>query len=349
VLAFTYSVGAGENSLDLDYASAASLSLNGATVKDSGGANPDADLTLPAPGAALSLGANKNIVIDTVAPTNSATAIGFSNDTGSSSTDLLTKTAAQTISGALSQALAAGESVKVSLDNGATWYAATSATGSTTYSLSGQTLAGSGTVVVKVSDAAGNDGSTFSRAYVLDTAAPAVTVSGIAISADTGSSSSDFVTNQAGQTISATLSAAAAGTDVVFGSLGYDRHVERRHAGERRQHDQVQGRRRGRERRRRRQPGLYPGYIGARGRRGRRIAVQRHRHVGQRLHHRHRRANHQRHAVGQPGGRRNGVRLARQRQHLDRGEHQRHQLVVKWPDPVRQRHPQGQGQRPGRQ
>ncbi|UOF02448.1 Calx-beta domain-containing protein [Bdellovibrio reynosensis] len=65
-LIFNYTVQAGDNSSDLDYESANSLSLNGSTIKDSFG--NDMILTLPAPGATGSLGANKNIVIDTQAP-----------------------------------------------------------------------------------------------------------------------------------------------------------------------------------------------------------------------------------------------------------------------------------------
>ncbi len=66
-LTFSYTVGATDNSADLDYTSASSLMLNGGTINN--GANNPADLTLPAPGTTGSLGANKNIVIDTIAPT----------------------------------------------------------------------------------------------------------------------------------------------------------------------------------------------------------------------------------------------------------------------------------------
>jgi hypothetical protein len=66
-LTFTYLVGAGQNSPDLDYTSTSALTLNGGTINDIF-SNP-ATLTLPAPGAAGSLGANKNIVIDGTAPT----------------------------------------------------------------------------------------------------------------------------------------------------------------------------------------------------------------------------------------------------------------------------------------
>jgi hypothetical protein len=67
-LTFTYTVGAGQNAADLDYSTTSALALNGGTIKDSGGSHPDAALTLVAPGASGSLGANKNIVIDTTPP-----------------------------------------------------------------------------------------------------------------------------------------------------------------------------------------------------------------------------------------------------------------------------------------
>jgi len=66
-LTFSYTVQAGHSSLDLDYVSASALVLNGGTIRDA--ALNDADLTLPSPGAAGSLGANKNIVVDTTNPT----------------------------------------------------------------------------------------------------------------------------------------------------------------------------------------------------------------------------------------------------------------------------------------
>lgn len=66
-LTFTYSVAPGNASPDLDYVTSGQFALNGGTIKDAAGNN--AVLTLPAPGAPNSLGANKNIVIDTAGPT----------------------------------------------------------------------------------------------------------------------------------------------------------------------------------------------------------------------------------------------------------------------------------------
>ena len=66
-LTFTYTVAAGHTSADLDYVATTSLAPNGGTIGD--GTGNAATLTLPAPGAAGSLGANKALVIDTTAPT----------------------------------------------------------------------------------------------------------------------------------------------------------------------------------------------------------------------------------------------------------------------------------------
>jgi hypothetical protein len=64
-LTFAYTVQPGDTSADLDYTSTTALSANGGTIQNAG---TDADLTLPAPGAAGSLGANAADVIDTAAP-----------------------------------------------------------------------------------------------------------------------------------------------------------------------------------------------------------------------------------------------------------------------------------------
>jgi hypothetical protein len=59
-LTFTYTVGSGDSSAHLDYASTTALTPSGGTIS--------ATLTLPAPGAAGSLGANASILIGIVAP-----------------------------------------------------------------------------------------------------------------------------------------------------------------------------------------------------------------------------------------------------------------------------------------
>jgi hypothetical protein len=122
-------------------------------------------------------GPSPSVSIDTVAPTTTGATFSFSSDTGVSNTDLITRTAAQTVSGTLNAALVSGETVQVSLDNGATWSNAGSSVGSANWSLAGVTLTGSNTVQVRVNDAAGNHGATVGTAYVLDTTAPTVLAS----------------------------------------------------------------------------------------------------------------------------------------------------------------------------
>ncbi|MDA8082236.1 MAG: GEVED domain-containing protein, partial [Nitrospiraceae bacterium] len=136
-------------------------------------------------------------VLDTTGPATTIATAAFSADTGMSSTDFITRTAAQTISGTLSANLAAGETVYVSLDNGATWSTAAASVGSNTWSLAGQTLAGSNTLKAKVTDTAGNDGTVFSQAYVLDTVAPTISISAPA-SASTVSGPVDYTITYTG-------------------------------------------------------------------------------------------------------------------------------------------------------
>jgi len=67
-LTFNYVVQSGDSTNDLDYVTTTSLTLNGGTIKDTATNTNNAALTLPVPGALNSLGANKNIVIDTASP-----------------------------------------------------------------------------------------------------------------------------------------------------------------------------------------------------------------------------------------------------------------------------------------
>lgn len=218
-LTFTHVVQSGQNSADLDYSTSNALVLNSGTITDAGGTHQNAVLTLATPGAAQSLGANKAIVVDTTAPAITFSNLAFSADTGTSSSDFITSTAAQTITATLSGVPAGSDIVYGSLDNGATWTDITNKVSGTTLSWNGVTLAGSNTLKLKVSDSVGNDGTVASQAYVLDTTAPSITFSNLALSADTGVSNSDFITRTAAQTITATLSSAPAGTDIVYGSL----------------------------------------------------------------------------------------------------------------------------------
>ncbi|MDW3194093.1 MAG: Calx-beta domain-containing protein [Cytophagales bacterium] len=76
-LTFNYTVQAGDISADLDYTSTTALALNSGTIND--GSGNAATLTLATPGAANSLGANKDFVIDTSVPTISSVSLAGDN------------------------------------------------------------------------------------------------------------------------------------------------------------------------------------------------------------------------------------------------------------------------------
>ncbi|MEA2943780.1 MAG: large repetitive protein, partial [Bradyrhizobium sp.] len=104
-------------------------------------------------------------------PTTTVSTLAFSADTGVSNSDFITSTAAQTISGTLSANLVSGERVEVSLDNGATWTTAVAAVGANTFSLAGQTLAGSNVLEARLANST-SSGTATTQPYVLDTTAP---------------------------------------------------------------------------------------------------------------------------------------------------------------------------------
>ncbi|MDW7676657.1 MAG: Ig-like domain-containing protein, partial [Bacillota bacterium] len=77
-LTFNYTVQSGDVSADLNYVATNSLVLNGGSIRDAAG--NDAILTLPAPGAAGSLSANKNIVVDSFVLTVTVNRADTQND-----------------------------------------------------------------------------------------------------------------------------------------------------------------------------------------------------------------------------------------------------------------------------
>lgn len=121
--------------------------------------------------------AGQSYTLDHTAPTVTIGTIALSADTGTSSSDLITKTASQTITTTLSGAPAGTDIVWGSVDDGVNWIDITSKVTGTALSWDGATLLGSSTLKLKVTDAAGNDGSVASQAYVLDTTAPTLSSS----------------------------------------------------------------------------------------------------------------------------------------------------------------------------
>ena len=148
-------------------------------------------------GAASVISTGLSVTIDTAAPTKTVSGIGLWADTGSSSTDFNTATAAQTITATLSATLS-GDELWGSLDNGATWTNISSMVSGTALSWNAVTLSGSNTLKLQVRDVAGNAGTTLSQAYVLDTSVDTPTV---ALTTDAGASDSDLITNDGTLTV----------------------------------------------------------------------------------------------------------------------------------------------------
>jgi surface protein len=71
-LTFIYTIQLGDTTNDLDYVSTTALALNGGTIAATSGGQ-SAIRTLPSPGAAGSLGTNKAIVVDGIAPSETET------------------------------------------------------------------------------------------------------------------------------------------------------------------------------------------------------------------------------------------------------------------------------------
>jgi hypothetical protein len=90
-LVFKYTIVAGDTTTDLDYFSTSSLVLSGGSTITREGSSGDlaSTLTLPSPGAVNSLGSNRDIIIDGVAPAVTAhTPAGTTNTWGLSTRDV---------------------------------------------------------------------------------------------------------------------------------------------------------------------------------------------------------------------------------------------------------------------
>jgi methionine-rich copper-binding protein CopC len=137
-------------------------------------------------------------------------------DTGTNSSDFITATLDQTLTGTYTGTLGTNDFVQVSLDNGASWHKATlGANKSWSYSedvnednlTEGASGILNGTLLARVSNTAGGSSATASHDYVYNNSPIEITVgNNFSFSADTGSSGSDRITKTASQTISGTYS-----------------------------------------------------------------------------------------------------------------------------------------------
>jgi hypothetical protein len=173
VLTFNYTVAAGNTSPDLDYAATSSLSSNGGTIRDL--ATNNATLTLASPGSTGSLGANKNLVIDTTAPTVTVTSANGSVRTF----PYFTNVNVTSIGGTCGNM--PGDSATVSpLINGAATAPATATCTSGVWTLtltSALTTEASRTLSATQADTAGNTGTATSRTLTIDKTAPTIGIS----------------------------------------------------------------------------------------------------------------------------------------------------------------------------
>ncbi|WP_354674500.1 Ig-like domain-containing protein [Cupriavidus alkaliphilus] len=107
-----------------------------------------------------------NLTVDTVAPTATATVTALTDDTGTAG-DWITGDTTPVVSGTLSAALAANETLQVSLDGGATWTNAV-VTGTTwQWFPPGQLADGTYTITTHVIDSAGNIGAVTTQTFTV--------------------------------------------------------------------------------------------------------------------------------------------------------------------------------------
>lgn len=167
-LTFNYTIGAGNTSSDLNYVATNALSLNGASILDTG--NNPATLTLPALNSTSSLAGSSSIVLDTQLPTLTAVTIQSNNSNSSKakSGDVITLnfTSSETIATPVVQI--AGQSAIVT-GSGTSWAA--------TKTVVSNTMNGAASIQVSIEDLAGNAGSnvtttTNASAVTVDTQGP---------------------------------------------------------------------------------------------------------------------------------------------------------------------------------
>ena len=208
---YTVTPSAGSWSLNLATAIPASGSLTPMTQGHA--AYPVTATITDLAGNSTSDGSTNELVI-LAPPSQSVSIVGMTHDSGAS--DFVTNDgAARTVSGTLSAVLTGDQRTQVSFDNGTTW--STASTTATSWTISdGATHSNSWTIKARVTDTTLQaSGTQATQLVTYDAAPPTNTVHSLTLSADTGSSNTDFITRTAIQTISGTLSAPLASGEVV--------------------------------------------------------------------------------------------------------------------------------------
>ena len=148
------------------------------------------------------------------APSATVDAAMHFTDSGASSTDFVTSWDAQVVTGTYTGTLGSNDFVQVSLDNGASWHKASASDNTWSYSGnidtanlgSGQDSTFTSKILARVSNTYTLNSGTVSQAYTYDHQVPsAPSSSNFTLSSDSGTSSSDHITNVASQTIAGTI------------------------------------------------------------------------------------------------------------------------------------------------
>jgi hypothetical protein len=179
-----------------------SFSVSDAATITTGG-TATVEITDLAGNITVSSVANPTLTVNRTASTLTASAPAISVDNGSSTTDLKTNRAVQTITSTLGRALT-NEVLYGSTNNGVTWTDITSKVSTAVLSWDGAVLAvGSNNISLKVKDSVtGNETIVNTAGYILDTVAPAHAPT-FALSTDSGISNSDGISTTGTITVTA--------------------------------------------------------------------------------------------------------------------------------------------------
>ncbi|MBX3324848.1 MAG: hypothetical protein KF682_03015 [Nitrospira sp.] len=193
-LTFSYTVAAEENTTDL---AVTAFNLNGATVKDTQGNNATTTGALTNPAGIL--------VVDTIPPDAGTLALAAFTDSGSSSSDFVSNdnTFDLSLTGSESGATVAYEQ---STDGGTTWTATTA--------VQSALADGSYQFRAQVSDLAGNSSTSNVVNVTVDTTAPTAGTLALANFTDSGTSLSDFMSND--NTFDLSLTGSESGATVAY-------------------------------------------------------------------------------------------------------------------------------------
>ncbi|WP_215903462.1 Ig-like domain-containing protein [Acinetobacter bereziniae] len=155
--------------------------------------------------------------IDTTPPSVSTTIniVSITDDTGLNTTDFITNDTSLTINGTVGT-LAVGETAQISIDGGLNWIDLTVNAGTWHYEDTRTLLEGEYTYQVRVVDAAGNIGQSDDQIVIVDLTGPSVStlLNITSISTDSGTSSTDFITNDQSITVNGVVGTLAADEQV---------------------------------------------------------------------------------------------------------------------------------------